>query len=72
MLSDRSIGFPGPPRAVMSKDFPAGVTFLRLVAFTEHFTSRTSTALVFSSSFYTLFAARGEDPMSRADRETIL
>lgn len=56
----------------MSKDFPAGVTFLRLVAFTEHFTPRTSTALVFSSFFYTLFAARGVDPMSRADRETIL
>lgn len=42
------------------KDFLANVTLLRFVAFTEHFILRTSTSLVFLSSFYTLFAARGK------------
>lgn len=62
-LSNRSIGFPTPSPRVTSKDFPANVTLLRLVAFTEHFILRTSTALVFSSFFYTLFRREGKDPM---------
>lgn len=62
-----------PFRAQPLKIFPTNVTFLRLVALTEHFILRISTALVFSSFFYTFFhRAGGRSDESGNDRKTIL